>query len=525
MSSIRKKQLERQRVREAKLEEDIRTGRVIQVSYEEKEKKHALPNRLNMSGSVEKQMEEDQDTIERFTSVYRRMLPCLLQSFNRIKDTRAPHKVKHKITVLLLYGIIMFVFQLGSRREINRQMTDIGFENLKTIFPELETLPHADTLARLLENIDINQIQESMIELLKDLIRRKKFRNYLHNNRLLIAIDGTQKFYRNYQWDPEKAGLVRHVGEERVEQHYVYVLESVVILDNGITLPLLSEFLAGQDMVSDPDMSSTEENPVTIDAKKQDCERKAFRRLAAKIKELFRNTPISIVVDGLYACGPVIQLCTRNKWGYMIVLKPDAMRSVWDDALGIMMLDKDNRLRVMWGNRIQDYAWANDIEYEYRDNNNAFRRLKLQVVICYESWIENHSRSTGKVEGRNTRYAWLSSTPLNQSNVFKRCTKMGRYRWKIENNILTEKHQGYFYEHCYSYTWRAMEGYHYLMKIGRFLNVMAVNSELLNEQAEKLGIRGFIKRLWIICNAGYLDHERILNAADKLRQWRLVPAS
>ena len=158
------------------------------------------------------------------------------------------------------------------------------------------------------------------------------------------------------------------IGEEKVEQHYVYVLESVVILDNGITLPLLSEFLAGQDMVSDPDMSSTEENPVTIDAKKQDCERKAFRRLAAKIKEFFRNTLISIVVDGLYACGPVIQLCARNKWGYMIVLKPDALRAVWDDALGIMMLDKDNRLRVTWGNRTQDYAWANDIEYEYRIN-------------------------------------------------------------------------------------------------------------------------------------------------------------
>jgi len=525
MSSIRKKQAERQRVREAKLEESIRTGRVIRVNYEEKEKKRALPNRLNMSGSVEKQMEEDQDIIEKFASVYRRMLPCLLKSLNRIKDTRAPHKVKHKITVLLLYGIIMFVFQLGSRREINRQMTDIRFENLKTVFPELETLPHADTLARLLENIEVNQIQESMIELLKDLIRRKKFWNYLHNNRLLIAIDGTQKFYRNYQWDPEKAGLVRHVGEEKEEQHYVYVLESVVILDNGFTLPLLSEFLAGQDMVSDPDMASAEENLITIDAKKQDCERKAFRRLAAKIKKLFRNTPISIVVDGLYACGPVIQICIRNKWGYMIALKPDAMRAVWDDALGIITLEKNNRLRVMWGNRTQDYAWANDIEYEYRDNDNVFRRIKLQVVICYESWIENHSRSTGKAAECKTRYAWLSSAPLNQSNVFKRCTKMGRYRWKIENNILAEKHQGYSYEHCYSYTWRAMEGYHYLMKIARFLNVMAVNSELLNKQAKKLGIRGFYKRLWMICNAIFLDHERILNAANELRQWRLIPAS
>lgn len=97
-----------------------------------------------------------------------------------------------------MYGIIMFVLQLGSRRNTNREMNDIGFENLKTIFPELETLPHADTLARLLKRIDVNMIQDSMIELLKDLIKRKKFKNYLRKKHLLIAIDGTQKFFRDY---------------------------------------------------------------------------------------------------------------------------------------------------------------------------------------------------------------------------------------------------------------------------------------------------------------------------------------
>ena len=70
-----------------------------------------------------------------------------------------------------------------------------------------------------------------------------------------------------------------------------------------------------------------------------------------------------------------------------------------------------------------------------------------------------------------------------------------------------------------------MEGYHYLMKIGRFLNVMAANSELLNEQVKELGIRGFFKKLWKICNTVFLDHERILLAVDKIQQWRLVPTS
>ena len=93
------------------------------------------------------------------------------------------------------------------------------------------------TLARLLEKINVSEIQECMIELLKDLIRRKKFQNYLIRKHYLIAIDGTQKFYRDYQWD-EKC-LKRHVGREaRIPQFYVYVLEAVLVLDNGLTLPL-----------------------------------------------------------------------------------------------------------------------------------------------------------------------------------------------------------------------------------------------------------------------------------------------
>ena len=146
------------------------TGKAIRVVYEPRKKKQSLSNRVNIKGSPLEQKEDDQATIEKTAAVYRRMLPSLLNSLSKIKDPRAPHKVKHKITTLFIYGIIMFVFQIGSRRQVNREMTDIGFENLKAIFPELETLPHADTLARLLEVIDVSQIQESMIELLKDLI-------------------------------------------------------------------------------------------------------------------------------------------------------------------------------------------------------------------------------------------------------------------------------------------------------------------------------------------------------------------
>ena len=59
-------------------------------------------------------------------------------------------------------------------------------------------------------------------------------------------------------------------------QQYVYVLEANLVLHNGVTLPLLSEFL-----------SHSEGDP---DNQKQDCEQRAFHRLAARLKGVL-STP------------------------------------------------------------------------------------------------------------------------------------------------------------------------------------------------------------------------------------------
>ena len=55
----------------------------------------------------------------------------------------------------MLYGVLIFVLQYTSRRQANEEITNPMFEqNLRLLFPELETLPHADTLFRLLSKID-----------------------------------------------------------------------------------------------------------------------------------------------------------------------------------------------------------------------------------------------------------------------------------------------------------------------------------------------------------------------------------
>ena len=143
------------------------------------------------------------------------------------------------------------------------------------------------------------------------------------------------------------------------------------------------------------------------------------------------------------------------------------------------------------------------------------------VVICTETWTEQHLRSTGKTEEKETRYAWISSKPLTEKNVFSRCTNIARGRWRIENNFLVEKHLGYFFEHCYSYNWSAMKGFHYLMKIAHALNELLFNSELVSEHVESKGKTGFIRYLWLAFSGAVLSPESIRAAAGQNFLWRL----
>jgi len=198
--------------------------------------------------SVEEETEARRQALDEQITVFRTVLPGLLKRLKQIPDPRNAKTVKHKSSVVLLYGLLTFVFQMSSRREANRQMSMPMFlENLKRIFPELETLPHHDTLSRLLSKIEPDQIQQTLIDLVRQFIRSKKFYRYLIGNYYPIAIDGSQKFVRQTCWAAEC--LEREVGSPdedgtKQRQYYVYVLEASLAFANGMTIPLMSEFLS-----------------------------------------------------------------------------------------------------------------------------------------------------------------------------------------------------------------------------------------------------------------------------------------
>jgi len=460
--------------------------------------------------TVEEETQARQETMEEHARVYRAVLPKLLERLAQIPDPRNPKTVAHKMDVLMLYGILSFVFQMGSRRKANEQMTRPTFlANLRLIFPELETTPHHDTLNRVLSKIDVDQIEAALLDLVERFIRNKKFSRYLISKCYPIAIDGTQKMVRDWCWD--EGCLERQVSCKERDgtlstrpQYYVYVLEASLAFADGMTIPLMTEFL-------DYGEGDQETN-------KQDCERKAFERLADRLKARFPRLPIMVLLDGLYPNGPILQLCKRNHWQYMIVLQDGNLPSVWEEVEGLRKLQLQNRLNRIWGNRKQRFHWVNGIEYRWGETGR--RKQTLHVVICEESWQEVDPNSA-QVVTKHSKHAWLSSEPLSRENVHERCNLGARHRWGIESSYLVEKKQGYQYEHSFSYNWRAMKGYHYLMRLGHLINTLVHRATAMAKLVVRLGVRGLIEFVRTACAGSLLDEERIRLALTSPCQIRL----
>lgn len=461
--------------------------------------------------SVEEELEASLYTIESTFKVYNSLLPGLLQKLSRIPDPRQPKKVKHKLTVIMLYGIFMFVFQVTSRREANKEMTTQQFiENMQAFFPEINDMPHQDTLCRLLKKIDVSEIENDYIEMLNKLIRKKTFKKLLHDNRYLVAIDGTQKCLMN---DPQdKRYLHRRVGEDGRYQYYAFVLEAVLIFSNGMVLPLMSEFLENS-----PELEAIEDDKEW----KQDCELKAFYRLTKRLKKRFPRLPITLLLDGLYAKGPVMDVCLKNKWKYMIVLKDGSLPTVWQEFNELRLLDteEDYLYRQNWQGRQQTFTWVNGIEYEYGLGKNK-KVINIHLATCKESWDEVDK--SGKLLTKTSRHAWIFSEPITKSSIHENCNMAARKRWLHENNILKEKHQGYNYEHIFSEDWNAMRGYHYLMHIGRALNELVVQSVNIYEIVKKVGIQYFIKNFREMIRNKEFDLERFMRIRKSPGQLRLM---
>lgn len=119
-----------------------------QLLQDEKAKGLQKSSRVTISNckcrfeSIEQEGRIRNETVAEHLSIFRSKLPVLLKRLAKIHDPRNPKKIKHKVSTLMIYGILTFVFQMTSCRQANREMTQPMFwQNLQFFSRSLKPFP------------------------------------------------------------------------------------------------------------------------------------------------------------------------------------------------------------------------------------------------------------------------------------------------------------------------------------------------------------------------------------------------
>ena len=430
---------------------------------------------------------------------WRQLLPSIMKDLAEIKDPRNPKKTKHKFAVVMMFGLFMFLFRLESRRAANETLTVPSInETLRKFFPQLDSIPHADTEARLLARIDIKEIESLHIKMVRKLINNKKFKKLLIQGYMPISFDGTQKAVRQNQLQ-EEGWLLRTITtkEGKKFQQYVYVLEANITFSNGLTIPLLTEYCYL-------------EIDLAADAKaKQDCELTGFKRLADRLKKYFPRLKIIALLDNLYACDSVLTILNEKKWEFMIKV-PAKLKALYEP----LKAQRNNMASIpgqlYHREREQQFYWLNNVNY--KDH-------KVHLVGCFEKWDEV-CKETGEIIKMGSHHTWISSLRLSITNVHVLCNLGARSRAMIEDSMNTEKNRGYKYEHIFSYDWVAMRGFHLLMRLAHAINALSEFTEKFKKFIRELGLLNSLTRVFDAVMHLWLSDEWFEKQLEKKLQLR-----
>ena len=123
------------------------------------------------------------------------------------------------------------------------------------------------------------------------------------------------------------------------------VLEAKILLRDNMAFSVMSEFVENE----------------SEGVSKQDCETKAFIRLCERLKAAFPRLDVCVLLDSLYAQGPVFGLCERYGWKYIINFKEGSIPTVQKEYQTLLALEPSNLLearRHPQGRAGLTYRWA-----------------------------------------------------------------------------------------------------------------------------------------------------------------------
>lgn len=324
---------------------------------------------------------------------------------------------------------------------------------------DLQTIAGDDAIKDLFSKIPINDLQRIIQEMIRRLIRDRKLEHArLLEEYYMVALDATGLFHRHAPHC--KHCLIKKASSGEVLYSH-NVLEAKLITESGLALSMTSEHIENQD--DDSFDLSTEKG-------KQDCEIKAFKRLAPKIKAAFPQLKICLLLDSLYAAAPVMDICKQNGWAFNICFKEGSIPSVFQEFESLLPLQKENRRSWETKSAHQKISWVTGIDYQGH---------VLHLIECIE---------TCKASGETKRFLYLTNLKPTFSNVCALANGAGRQRWKIENQGFNmQKHGGYNLEHVYTEDENAAKCLYLCLQIAHIINQLIEHGSLITNAVKTYG--------------------------------------
>jgi len=430
-------------------------------------------SKVRMTRKKKRELEKT-NTFKELLKIINSCFKDLMPRLNQVEDKRHQSYIEYKPQEILYVMLMAQAMTVGTMKGVTGSFnTEICIENFKKIFKneKLKEIPHHDTINDFLKILKPKELEKIRKYMIKEIIKRKTFYQYKYNNQWQVIVDGTGLYYfkeRHCKNCLTKRYTNKKTGEEEI-RYYHNVLEAKIVAGEFV-------FSIGTEFIEN------EREDIT----KQDCELKAFKRLAVKIKKDYPRLNICILADSLYANRPVRKICDENKWGYIIRFKSESASNLWEEYESIKKIqtsqskafEKQEIIRPKGKAEIKRrYKWVNDIMYEEET---------LTIIELRE-----------KVENKEKSFIYLSSKRANKNNIEK-LVMTGRKRWKIENEGFNiQKNHGYNLHHLYSKDTNAMKNHYLIIQMAHMIR-----------QLYKKGL----KKVKILKNSIKKESERLLTS-------------
>jgi hypothetical protein len=137
--------------------------------------------------------QEQKHIINLFLGIGRQYFGEWKDIFGKVSDKREAGKVRYPIEVMIFTGILLFLCQLGSRRQVNYKLreNESARRKYRALFG-VEDVPHGDTLNYTYQQLNVEEVQEIECRMMEILMEQEELQKWrLFGQYYLIAMDGT----------------------------------------------------------------------------------------------------------------------------------------------------------------------------------------------------------------------------------------------------------------------------------------------------------------------------------------------